>query len=133
MHNAFHHILIPTHPSNPLCFAILRYLRVLQAWELAHDQMLYDLRDRLPHKILLLNDHTRGIFPSPGFEHEYESFRGSDTQIEQLQNDSQHHRLATAHNEGDFNTSLVAFLLGAGDYAYLGAPFQVGQILNIQF
>ena len=80
----------------------------LRAWEAAHSAMLDELRTRMPHKLLLLNDHTHGVFPGPGFQHEYEGFTGTDAQIQQLQNDSHHGRLATAHNEGEFNASLVA-------------------------
>eukprot|EP01051_Picozoa_sp_SAG22_P012872 SAG22_NODE_1379_length_4547_cov_8.497752_6_plen_209_part_00 len=57
----------------------------------------------------------------------YEEFTGSMTQIEQLQNDSKAGVLAAVHSEGDFNTTLAAFLLGAGDNAYYGATFQHGE------
>jgi hypothetical protein len=101
------------------------------AVQVGHELLIHELRRAMPDKLYLLNDHTtqllgNGSFPA-GFDHEYESFSGSLTQIQQLQNDSAAGVLATAHTEGDFNTTLAAFLLGAGENAYFGATFQHGE------
>jgi hypothetical protein len=103
----------------------------LAAWADGHLKLVSELRAAMPSKLYLLNDHTLALtgnlsFPA-GFDHEYESFKGSTTQIEQLQNDSKAGVLAAVHSEGDFNTTLAAFLLGAGDNAYYGATFQHGE------
>lgn len=60
----------------------------LAAWAQGHLMMIQELRHAIPGKIYLLNDHTLALagnqsFPS-GFDHEYETFKGSVTQIEQL-------------------------------------------------
>ena len=60
----------------------------LAAWAEGHLKMIKDLRHAIPGKIYLLNDHTLAVtgnqsFPT-GFDHEYEAFKGSMTQIEQL-------------------------------------------------
>jgi hypothetical protein len=60
----------------------------LAAWADGHIKLVHELRRAMPNKTYLLNDHTldltgNGSFPS-GFDHEYEAFHGSMTQIEQL-------------------------------------------------
>ena len=54
------------------------------------------------------------------------STTGSITQIQQLQNDSKAGVLAAVHSKGEFNTTLAAFLLGAGDNAYFAKTFLKG-------
>jgi hypothetical protein len=60
----------------------------LAAWGQGHAMLVHELRHAIPDKILLLNDHTLSLtgnqsFPR-GFDHEYEAFKGSMTQIQQL-------------------------------------------------
>ena len=50
--------------------------------------LIHELRAAIPGKIYVLNDHTQSLtgnesFPL-GFDHEYEGFKGTMTQIEQL-------------------------------------------------
>lgn len=100
------------------------------AWRDGHVRLIHELRAAMADKIYLLNDHTLALtgnlsFPA-GFDHEYEHFTGSIGQIQQLQNDSAAGALAAVHSEADFNTTLAAFLLGAGNNAYFAKTFLHG-------
>ena len=60
----------------------------LAAWAEGHLMLIHELRAAIPGKIYVLNDHTLSLtgndsFPL-GFDHEYEGFKGTMTQIEQL-------------------------------------------------
>jgi hypothetical protein len=99
------------------------------AWAQGHWAMLLKLRALLPDKTILINNLNMTDFPA-GFDHEYERLNVSAAALElrSLQADAASGRLATVHIEDDkhFTTLLPLFMLGAGDNAYFGAPFEHG-------